>query len=339
MGQSARNTTRPASERTAAPPQSPAFVGTSRAARDVRAFCGRVGPRPCRVLIVGETGTGKAVAASLLHAASGRPGAFVHVSAGALTPTLLHDALFGHVRGAYSGAVSDRAGCLEHAHEGTLFLDEVQDLSAESQQALLTFLDDGCFTRLGTTRVLRTDVRVLAAVQRPAEELAAAGRLRPDLLYRLRQAEVTLRPLREHAEDLAPLAEARLDLLSAQAPGGTILPGRIAAAALDLLRAHRWPGNVRELHSVVDAAAWEAEGEPCVGPRHLPPWFFRGLEAGRGDGEEQWSHLVEGVLRDTRGNVAEAARRLGRCTRTVRRRAARAGLSLAAVRERVAASA
>jgi two-component system response regulator FlrC len=220
-------------------------------------------------------------------------------------------------------------GLLEAADGGTLFLDELQDLSAEGQRALLLFLDGHGFTPLGSHRRIQPEVRLISAAQQPLGELVEEGLLRRDLLYRLRQQTITLRPLRERQEDVAPIAESVLARHPAGGPDGAC--PRLSASTLALLTRHPWPGNVRELEDAVSVAAWAAQGEAAIEPEHLPEWFFEEMDEGprrSATGDAQ----VEAALRATHGNVEAAARRLGVCSKTLRRRIAWSGLDLGAVR-------
>jgi DNA-binding NtrC family response regulator len=305
------------------------LVGVSDHVVELRAWCAAVGPVPCRVVITGETGTGKGLVAQLLHTHSGRTGPFVQRGAGESAPTLLQDNLFGHVRGAFTGATERRRGLLETADGGTLFLDELQDLSMDGQRALLVFLDGRGFAPQGSDRRIHPEVRVIAAAQRPLGELVEEGLLRRDLLYRLRQMTIVLQPLRERPEDIRPLAEAVLRRHPTRGPDGA-WPS-LAARTLALLERHPWPGNVRELGNAVECAAFAALGAGAIEPEHLPDWFYEELSTGpqlcavteRG---------LEATLRATSGNVAAAVRRMGLSSKTVRRRVAAGGLDLAAIR-------
>lgn len=185
------------------------------------------GPLLFSAVITGETGTGKGLVARLLHAHSARAGPFVQRGAGETAPTLLQDDLFGHVRGAFTGATERRVGLLEAAHLGSFFLDEVQDLLPEGQRALLLFLDGHGFAPLGSSRRIYPDVRFIAATQRPLRDLAQEGTLRWDLLYRIRQVTITLRSLRERPEDVAPIAEAVLRGLRAGGAEGAARRRRV----------------------------------------------------------------------------------------------------------------
>jgi DNA-binding NtrC family response regulator len=301
------------------------LVGVSAHMRAIRAACARYGPTGRSVVIVGESGTGKYLVARLLHRHSGRSGPFVSAAGGEVAPTLLHSAYYGHCRGSFTGATGRGVGLLEAAERGTLFLDELQDQPAELQAALLSVTEGRGFVPVGAKKQIQTDLRVVAASQRPLRELVSAGRLREDLMYRLRKRVIVLLPLRERPEDIAPLAEAFLARLAAS--GGP--RSALSPEALAELERHRWPGNVRELEDILDAAAFEADGR-AIGPEHLPAWFYEDRAgtwprwASRSDREER----LRATLVATAGNVAEAARRLGVTDRTVRRWAKEFGICL-----------
>jgi NtrC-family two-component system response regulator AlgB len=199
------------------------------------------------VLLRGENGTGKSVFAQFLHRRSARAkGPFVTVNCPALSDELLTSDLFGHVRGSFTGAIADQKGKVEVAEDGTLFLDELGDLSLTVQAKLLRFLQEQRYERLGDTRTRQADVRIVAATNHDLETLVAEGRFRQDLLYRLNVVEVTLPPLRERREDILPLAVSMLAGFSAatQSP-----PRELSRSACDLLLAYPWPGNLRELRN------------------------------------------------------------------------------------------
>ena len=317
------------------PSEAADLVGVSDHVVRLRAWCAVTGPLPRRVVITGETGTGKGLVARLLHAHSARAGPFVQRGAGETAPTLLLDDLFGHVRGAFTGATERQVGLLEAAHGGTLFLDELQDLAAEAQRPLLLFLDGQGFALLGSHRRIQPEVRLISAAQRPLRDLVDEGLLRRDLLYRLRQATVVLLPLRERAEDVEPIAESVLRRHPARGTDGAC--PRLSARTVALLVRHPWPGNVRELEDAVDAAAWAAQREEAIEPEHLPEWFFEEMDVGPRAGAARGGQ-VEAALRATRGNVEAAARRIGVCSKTVRRRIAASALDRAAIRREGAES-
>ena len=211
------------------------------------------------VLLRGESGTGKGLLARWLHAKSARAaGPFVEVSCPTLSAELLSAELFGHARGAFTGAVRDRPGRVEVAHGGTLFLDEVADLSPAVQAQLLRFLQDKTFERLGETRSRHADVRIVAATHRDLEADVASGRFRLDLFYRLSVVDVCVPALRDRRGDLLPLAELLLTRLACEVERSVPRLSRRACAALAL---HTWPGNVRELENELQRALALCDGE------------------------------------------------------------------------------
>ncbi|MBU8893995.1 sigma-54-dependent Fis family transcriptional regulator [Corallococcus sp. H22C18031201] len=227
------------------------------------------------VLLRGESGTGKNVFARWIHEHSPRAGApFVSVNCPALSNDLMSSVLFGHRRGAFTGAVSDVAGKVQEAEGGTLFLDEIGDLSPDAQARLLRFLNDRTYERLGEARERRAHVRILAATHRPLEEEARTGRFREDLLYRINVLMLTLPALRERPEDVVPLARHYLAFFARQQrrPGLAFSPEAEAAIA-----SHPWPGNLRELRNAVERAAILGASAP-LGPGDL------GLVASRASG-------------------------------------------------------
>jgi len=233
-------------------------VGDSPALRAAVDLARRVAPTRSTVLLTGETGTGKEVLAGLIHRFSPRrERPLVKVNCAALPETLLESELFGHERGAFTGADRPRIGRFEQASGGTLFLDEVGDMSPATQAKLLRVLQDQEFHRLGGTRILRTDARIVAATNRDLGERVRAGSFREDLLFRLDVIRIELPALRERAEDIVALAHRFLREFSAQSPR----PARgFTEGALRRLRGHAWPGNVRELRNAIERAVLMAEG-------------------------------------------------------------------------------
>jgi NtrC-family two-component system response regulator AlgB len=244
----------------------------------------RVAPFDAAVLLRGENGTGKGVLARALHAWSKHPdGPFVTVNCPSLNPELLESDLFGHARGAFTGAVRDAAGKVAAAEGGTLFLDEVGDLPLSLQPKLLRFLQERKYERVGETTTRSADVRLIAATNRDLEAMVASGGFREDLLYRLNVVEMTLPPLRKRA-DINELADHLLVFFARQV--GRRLTGYTAEARAALAR-HAWPGNLRELRNSVERAAILAEG-PEIGLADLPerimphpPEPGQGVEVGR----------------------------------------------------------
>jgi DNA-binding NtrC family response regulator len=231
------------------PPRSPELVGDSEAIREVARLVHKLARVDSSVLIHGETGCGKEVVARAIHDASPRRAhELVVVDCGSMPATLISSLLFGHEKGAFTGADQRRAGAFERAAGGTVLLDEIGELPLEVQPALLGVLERRAFTRVGGAQSISADVRVLAATHRDLRAEVNAGRFRADLYYRLAVARVIIPPLRERPEDIAPLVEHFVQRLTGVAGLGPL------AGALDQLRAQPWSGNVRELRNVVEAA-------------------------------------------------------------------------------------
>jgi DNA-binding NtrC family response regulator len=222
-----------------------------------------IAPSETRVLITGESGVGKEVVAELIHAWSPRSaGPLVKVNCAAIPENLLESELFGHEKGAFTGATHARVGRFEEANGGTIFLDEIGDLPVPLQAKLLRVIQDGTFRRIGSSRDLKTNARVLAATNRDLEAQIAAGLFREDLFYRLNVMEVHIPPLRERPEDILPLATQFIGQFSRK-------KSRFSATVTASLTAYRWPGNVRELRNAMERAALLSRGE-IVLPEHLP---------------------------------------------------------------------
>ncbi|MEO0326541.1 MAG: sigma 54-interacting transcriptional regulator, partial [Myxococcota bacterium] len=270
----------------------------------------RVAGSELSVLLRGESGSGKEVLARAIHSASARARApFVAESCGALSDTLLESALFGHERGAFTGASEMRRGLFELAHGGTLFLDEVGEMSPALQAKLLRVLQERELRRVGGTELRAVDVRVVAATHRDLEALVADGRFREDLYYRLAVVTVALPPLRERSADLGPLVER---LLARRGHGGT----RVAPAVLAALARYDWPGNVRELDNELQRALVLAGDELRL--EHLRPALTRGVPEGlsgdldlKGQVRTLEARLLSEALVRTDGNQTQAAQLLG----------------------------
>jgi two-component system response regulator HydG len=260
------------------------------------------------VVLLGETGTGKEVLARALHLSSPRAARpFVPVNCGAIPGELLESELFGHVRGAFSGAVADKQGLFEVAAGGTLLLDEVADLPSPLQVKLLRVLQDGEVRRVGSTRSLAVDVRVMAATHKDLAGLVELGLFRADLYYRIKVLSLRLPALRERGEDILPLA--KQFLAQEHQP-----PRRLDPAAEDLLVRYEWPGNIRELSNAMRCASTLADGA-LIGPHHLPEEIVRpsapsSRTALRPLAEVEQEHILS-VLRACRGVQADAAKVLG----------------------------
>jgi two-component system nitrogen regulation response regulator NtrX len=285
------------------------MVGTSPALEDVRERIAKVGPTAARVLITGENGTGKELVARALHEASPRKGrAFVEVNCAAIPSELIESELFGHMKGSFTGAVSDRSGKFEQADGGTLFLDEVGDMSLPAQAKLLRVLQEGVVARIGGSKPIQVDVRVLSATNKDLADEIAEGRFREDLLYRLNVVPIEVPPLRERLEDVPALVAHFAGQLAAT--GG--VPGkRFADEAIVRFRERHWAGNIRELRNAVERALILAPGKIVTGAdvdRLIPdnrPVEGQTLEAFREQAEKAF--LIQ-QLRQRDWNVTETAR-------------------------------
>ncbi len=272
----------------------------------------QVSKSPATVLIRGESGTGKELVAGIIHTNSPRAGRpFIKVNCAALPEGLVESELFGHERGAFTGAVAMRKGRFEAAHGGTLFLDEVGDLTPATQAKLLRVLQEREFERVGGGRTQKVDVRLITATNRYLEVMVQEGTFREDLYYRLNVFPLILPPLRERPDDIMALAAHFADKI---APGRRT---RFSPAAAALFRAYNWPGNIRELQNVVERAVILAETR-LIRPSHLPSWITRekapekappvGLQESL---EALEKRMIEDAVRVTKGNMAAAAGRLG----------------------------
>jgi transcriptional regulator with PAS, ATPase and Fis domain len=243
------------------------MVGRAPAMLELFGFIERLAPYPTTALITGESGTGKELVARAIHRLSPRnQRPLVVCNCTTLAPTLIETELFGHVRGAFTGAERDRKGLFEAAHGGTIFLDEVGDLPASAQAKLLRVLEEREIRRVGSTDPTPIDVRVVAATNRDLAELVRTGLFRDDLYYRLNVASVHLPPLRERPDDLEPLV--RHFIIHCNHKLGRGVTG-ISAPALALVARHTWPGNVRELANVIERAMVAAQVNVIL-PDHLP---------------------------------------------------------------------
>ncbi len=295
------------------------IVGSSPAIRQLIERLEKVAPTPARVLITGENGTGKELVARAIHRLSPRKDKpFVEVNCAAIPSELIESELFGHVKGSFTGAFGDRTGKFEQADTGTLFLDEVGDMSAAAQAKVLRALQEGVLTPIGSSKSVKVDVRVVAATNKRLEDEISAGRFREDLLYRLNVVPIDVPPLRLRRDDVPQLARHFAARLSAS-PG--LAARRFSDGALERLRRHHWPGNVRELRNTVERllilAAGPEIGEADVG-RLLGP---SGGDTGLGEtllSSETYESFKEHAerafllakLQENDWNVSETARRL-----------------------------
>jgi len=309
------------------------LVGSSRALQRVRELIAQVAPTDARVLITGESGTGKEMAAAALHELSGRrAGPFVRVNSAAIPRELIESEMFGHERGAFTGAHETRRGRFELADGGTLFLDEVAELSADAQAKLLRAIETGMIERVGGQSPIRVDVRVVAATNRSLEKDVAAGRFREDLYYRLNVLRIHMPALRERLDDIPELVEHLLERLRQR--HGLALPS-ITRDALAAMAEYEWPGNVRELANVCERLAILYPGRE-VGRREIDgvlpgdagarPVYARDdiSLTERLDAFER--ELIEQTLDACDGRIADAARRLHTDRPNLYRRMRRLGI-------------
>jgi Nif-specific regulatory protein len=292
-----------------------ALVGDSPALRQVRDHVARVAPRPCLVLIVGESGVGKELVATALHRQSSRAdGPLVTVNCAAIAASLSDAELFGHCEGTFTGADQDRPGFFQQADDGTLFLDEIGELSLEIQAKLLRVIESKCFRPVGATADVHVDVRIIAATNRDLGRMVQEGCFRQDLYFRL-GIPIRVPPLREHAEDVPALVHHFLRLLAVEYRR----PLRVTPESLERLQRYAWPGNVRQLRAVLENAVAMTDSETLdAGDLRLPEG--PAAEARGGDGafplptlnlEELEIEAIRQALRQTRGNVTNAAALLG----------------------------
>ncbi|HXG10077.1 MAG TPA: sigma-54 dependent transcriptional regulator [Gemmataceae bacterium] len=247
----------------------PGIVGNSPAMREVYRLIRLVAPTRASVLLVGQTGTGKELVARAIHRLSPRAdGPYVRVNCGALSESLLESELFGHVKGAFTGAIDNKTGRFEAAHGGTIFLDEISSMSPKLQVKLLRVLQEHEFERVGESRTIRVDTRVIAATNQFLEDEIEAGRFREDLYYRLNVVPIYLPPLSERREDIEPLARFFLERYSEENRRD---PPELTEEVLQLLRERDWPGNVRELENHIERAVVLAGGGPLTPELLAPP--------------------------------------------------------------------
>jgi two-component system, NtrC family, response regulator AtoC len=304
------------------------IIGESSPMGEVLAMVRQVAPTRATVLIQGESGTGKELIAHAIHQLSPRatmPMVAVHCAA--LTPTLLESELFGHEKGAFTGAFERRIGRFEQAQGGTLFLDEIGEIDASIQVKLLRFLGERTFERVGSNKTLTADVRLVTASNKDLAALAREGRFREDLYFRLGVVIITLPPLRERAVDIPLLAQAFLKEFAAE--NGKTLAG-FSADAMETLQHYAWPGNVRELRTAVEHAVVLCRGER-ISRRDLPATLREqpaaspsaaatAEEGGRLTVKEAEKQLIVRALAECKGNRTEAARKLGLSRRTLHRK-------------------
>lgn len=296
------------------------MIGNSPAMRECRRLIECVAPSRSVVLIEGETGAGKELVARSIHELSDRQGPFVPLNCVAIPPELFESELFGHARGAFTGASADREGLFQHAGRGTLFLDEISEMPMAMQAKLLRVLEEHCVRPVGADRETPVDARVVAATNRNLREAVAAGRFRQDLFYRLEAVTLRVPALRERRGDVLALAGQFLSEFARQSRG---TPPSLSRGEADWLLAHDWPGNVRELRNMMERYVLfgslpdnlhqrAAGGSPRERPFPVD-WPLEDVER---------AHILA-VLEAAKGNKSEAARRLGIARRTLERKLAR----------------
>ncbi len=293
------------------------IVGSSGALQKVLSLVSKVAPTDATALITGETGTGKELVARAIHRQSRRPSrAFVSVNCAAIPRDLIASELFGHEKGSFTGALQRRLGRFELAEGGTIFLDEVGELPPETQIALLRVLQEREFERVGGTRSIQTNVRVVAATNRNLPEAIAAGTFRSDLFYRLNVFPIEIAPVRERREDIPELVEYFIDRYARNV--GKNIRG-IEKNSLDLLRSYPWPGNIRELQNVIERSVIMCETENfCVDETWLPQQPVASEAKSQSDFSQKLAsrekEMIESALRESEGRVfgpSGAAAKLG----------------------------
>jgi DNA-binding NtrC family response regulator len=302
------------------------MVGSSREMQEIFHLVEMVAPSTASVLITGESGTGKEMVARTIHDLSPRKSKpFVAINCSAIPETLIESEIFGHEKGAFTGAMERRAGCFELAEEGTLLLDEIGEMPAATQAKLLRVLEDRKLRRLGSKSETPVDVRVLAATNKVPEEAVARGELRGDLYYRLNVFNIHIPPLRDHKEDVPQLVDALLADMNAK--HGRSVAG-VSDSVLQMFQHYNWPGNVREMRNTLERGVIVCDGA-LVEPRHLPPNFGSGgvkpvasdgegirLEVGTTVGEAE-KLLILKTLAANNNNKTRAAEVLGISLKTL----------------------
>lgn len=333
------------------PPNRQDIVGNSEAMQRVYTQIAQVASSGATVLLRGESGTGKELAARSIHAASARAdGPFISLNCAALPENLIESELFGHERGAFTGAVAARKGRFELAHGGTLFLDEVGDLAQATQAKLLRVLQERAFERLGGTQTHRVDVRIITATHRPLEDMVRDGAFRRDLYYRLNVFPIYLPPLRDRRSDILLLAGHFMEKFARDAGKGDI---RLSLTVMDMLHRYTWPGNIRELENIMERAVLLVGKEGVVLPQHLPPDLHSpgcpacGTPASLGEGprlpldctlQERLDELerscIAEALEQHQGHMGHAAAALGLTERVMALRMKKYGINYKDYRSR-----
>jgi Nif-specific regulatory protein len=317
------------------------IIGTSKVMQEVFGLIAQVADSNTTVLIYGETGTGKELVARAIHLQSPRAsGPLVPVNCAAMPDTLLESELFGHEKGAFTGALYKRRGRFEEANNGTIFLDEIGELSAAAQAKLLRVLQEKQVQPLGSSKTINVNVRIIAATNRKLEEDVASGRFRADLFYRLNVFAIYLPPLRERGNDIILLTDHFL-LKYGKDQGKPVK--RISTSALDALLAYHWPGNVRELENFIERAVLLAQGDAIEGS-NLPPSLqlkMRTEESRKETDklgaliEAQERALIVDALKETNGNQSKAAKLLGTTKRIIQYKVQKLGIDAGRFRQKI----
>ena len=293
------------------------MIGESQSIRNLSEVIRRVAPMPSTILIDGESGTGKELAARSIHQLSGRTGIFVPVNCGAMSAELLESELFGHVKGAFTGAHQGREGLFSYANGGTLFLDEIGEMPLSMQAHLLRVLDEKNIRPVGSNQEVPVDVRIIAATNRKLEQCVNTGTFREDLFFRLNVLNLQIPPLRERIEDLKELSQYFIDTVSA---GLGVKPSNLSNDELAFLSAYDWPGNVRELRNVIERGLLlnTPPSEAIGGNTKKTPDIESQISSTLlSDIEKQ--HILK-ILSIENGNKSAAARRLGVSRKTLDRK-------------------
>lgn len=315
------------------------IIGNSKAMQVVYELIAQVSKSDTTVLIRGESGTGKELVAHAIHYNSPRSSKpFIKVNCAALPETVIESELFGHERGAFTGAIAQRKGRFELAHGGTIFLDEIGDLSPTIQIKLLRVLQEREFERVGGTQTIKTDVRIITATNRDLEQLIMEEKFRQDLYYRLNVISIHIPPLRERKTDILLLADFFVEKYS---KANHKAVRRISTSAIDMVMAYHWPGNVRELENCMERAVLLSDDDVIRG-HHLPPTLQTAEASGttpRGTLESAMDNvereLILDALKSARGNRAKAARTLGLTERIMGLRVAKHGIETGKYRSRM----
>ncbi len=291
------------------------IIGKSKGIKEILETVLRIAPTDATILIYGESGTGKELIANAIHQKSKRSDkAFIKVNCAALTETLLESELFGHEKGAFTGAISKKEGRFELADKGTIFLDEIGDMSPATQAKVLRILQEKEFERVGGTKTLKVDVRVIAATNKELDKEVKAGRFRDDLYYRLNVVTIQIPSLRERLEDIIPLSDHFLRHYKEK--NNKTIKG-LHPEALSLMQSYNWPGNIRELENAIERAVIMSRGE-YIAPSDLPITIQSTEKAETGATiKDVEKDLILKTLHETDGNRTKAAQLLGITRRTL----------------------